>query len=207
MDMESVDFLMATRLYNMFWPKNREDLLITYPELRKFKELQAVSDNTRKLLFVYFFACKWSPAQFLQSEAERIELSLRAAWGNQIPKEIDAPYRNKAWGPVMQAAITRMRAFEPEVHVRMKLIFKRSMERVTRLLEADDSNTPKSWKEKREFFDALKVGLSILHDHQKYIEEGAFGVTDVTDDQFDDFGEGEVMEELMRESRSSNHRT
>lgn len=196
-----LEILLATSQYNMFWPKNREDLLITHPELRKYKELIAISDNSRRLLFVYFFACKWSPAQVLQSEAERLDLALRAAWGRHIPKEIDEPYRNKQWGAQMQLAINVMRSFEPDVRTRMRLIFRRSVENVTKLLE-QDADSVKTWDEKLKYFKALEAGMDILHKNQRYIEEGAFGITEVTDEQFDSFEEGEVMEDLMREQRS-----
>lgn len=198
----ALDILLATSHVNMFWPKNREDLLITHPELRKYKELQNVSGNPRQLLFVYFFACKWSPGQVLQSEADRITLALKAAWGRHIPKEIDEPYRNKQWGAQMQLAINVMRSFEPDVRTRMRLIFRRSVENVTRLME-ENADTVKTWDEKLKYFKTLEAGMDILHKNQRYIEEGSFGITEATDDQFDSFEEGEVMEELMREERSS----
>lgn len=191
-----IEYLMMLRRYSTFWPKSKNDLLMDYPELRKVKSFADI-DNPRKMLFVYFYACRISPiVRVFQEDSKRIEAAMKEAWGKRIPKEIKDAYMQRDFGDEIANAIEDMRAYIPEGRVRMKLLFMRALERVQELMDGDTSKL-KDWDDIGKYFKAMENGTELLKKLLPLAEERALGVTEAEDEEDD----GEYMEIFTREDR------
>lgn len=194
-------YLMATRRYSMWWPKGKSDLLLDYPQLRKVKAFLAL-ENNMDMLFVWFYACRISPiVEHIKDDKKRIELAIKEVWGKNPPKHVREKYPNRQWSEDVAKAIASMRSFLPDARIRMRLIFSSNLDRIQKMLE-EDSEPVITWKQKREFFEAVKAGNELLHDLLPMVEEGAMGVVEVEGDE--EYADGEVMAILTREARTSH---
>ena len=134
----------------------------------------------------------------LQDPQDRIEFALKAAWGKRIPNEIGDKYRNRQWGADVEAAIAMMRVFEPAARGRIKAIFTVNLERVQALLE-DGVDDLETWKQKTEYFEALKKGTELIQAMLPLVEHASFGMVEEDEIVEED---GEVMDALQRELRT-----
>lgn len=188
-----IDLLIATGKYSLWHPTSKGDLLLDYPDLRDVVEFVSVN-NPRKMLFIWFYACRTSRARELTDDAQRIKYAVLAAWGNDPPRDILDEFTKKKWGPVVQAAIDKMRSYEPEPRMKMKLIASQNMDRVKNILESTDSEALTSWREKGDYFSAVKQSIALIQELQPLTEFAALGVVEKTREQEEE--EGSIMERL-----------
>ena len=193
-EMESIiDNLIASGRFSLWHPSSKGDLFLDYPALRTVQEFKDLN-NPKKLLFVWFFACKTSRARELHDEQYRIKYALRAAWGEYPPKDVHDTYMKKQWGSAMDAAIAKMRSYEPEPRMRMKFIADQQIRKVQEMLETTSDKEMATWKEKDDYFSAVKSGAALIQQLQPLTEFSALGIVEKTEEQEEE--EGEVMEWL-----------
>lgn len=193
--MNKIDILLATGKFSLFHPTSKGDLLLEYKELRQMESFMAL-ENPKKMLFVWFYACKCSRARELHDEADRIQYAIHAAWKGRAPKEVTQEYPNRKWGTKVQAAIDDMRAYEPEPRILLKLMAMQTVEDVKKLFE-DDVNTLQDWDQKQKFIKARREGLELVRQLIPLLEERALGVVEKTVEQEEE--EGAVMSMLHNE--------
>jgi hypothetical protein len=187
----TIDELMATQRYQLWNPNSKGDLLIEHPELRKVASFMSLTP--RKMLFVWWYACKWSPAMKLVDDKDRIGYSLFRAYGKRVPKDIDETFHKHTWGEEVSQAIADMSGFEPGPRVMMKLMCQDIMDKVKSIL-SEPAPSNGDWSEAKEYFQALKLGQDLLNGLLPYIEKNAFGIT--VSDKTEEEEEGEVIEWL-----------
>lgn len=185
----TVDELLANERYQMFRPLSKADLRMDYPELWKIPSFAEL--NPKKMLFVWWYAARWSPTMMLVDDKERIAFSLYKTYGKKVPKDIEEAYLKHNWGDTLAQAIADMRGFEPMPRVILKLICADLMEKAKTLL-GKPAPAGNEWGEAKEYFQAVKLGMDVLNNLLPYTEHNAFGITRAEDTEEDE--EGEVIE-------------
>lgn len=194
------EYLMMKRRYSLFWPKGRADLLLDYPDLRRVQAFMKL-DEPRKMLFVWFYACRISPiVENIPDDAGRIRESIKEAWRGKASPELIEKYTKKGWGPEVGAAIIAMRAYMADARIRLRLLLESNISRVQTLLEGDVKGLV-TWRQRREFFEAVTAGTDLIGKMLPMVEEDALGVVDITDEKV--WGEGKAMEVVHAESRNT----
>lgn len=149
--------------YALYWPTDRGDLLAQFPELRKIPAIQNLAAKPKELLFVWFYACKSSPAVKLHGEKARLNLALRAVHGDPIPEPYASKHANGIFPPEVAEAITAMRKFEPGANVRMRLLYERMMENSIKLVDIDvETLKVKDWTEQKNYLMAVEKSMAIV---------------------------------------------
>lgn len=166
---------VASGRYSLFHPGNKANLLSDFPELRKIASFMEL-DSPKKLLFVWYYACKASPAREILDESERIRYALRKAWGDRVPKEIEEPYTRKGWGTEVGSAIADMAAYEPELRIRLKAVCKQHIE----ILENLITQRPKDgeYDKMQDYLKMVQVSLATVQQFMPLAEGKALGVTE-----------------------------
>lgn len=178
-DKETIESMLATRRYSMFFPGSRNDLLLEYPDLRSIPSIKKVGDKPKELLFVWYYACKASPAMALVDDRSRIEFALKAVWGDPVPADVHSRFINHKWGETVSMAIDDMRKFELGPRVMSKLIVERTIRNIAKLLDVDaDSIASNDWDTKKAYMDVAVKGTQALMGLQAKAD-GDFGVREV----------------------------
>ena len=174
---------VASGRYSLFQPSNKGNLLSDFPELRKVQSFMDI-DNPRKMLFVWYYACKVSPARDILDDTDRIKFAMAKAWDGRVPKEIEGPYLKRAWGDEIAQAIADMSAYEPELRIRLKITCAQHIE----ILEGLISQKPKDgeWGNMLEYLKVVQQSLATVKEFMPLAEGKALGVTAVTDAEQDD---------------------
>lgn len=189
----AVDEMIATKRFQMFNPTSKGDLRMDYPELWKIESFAAL--NPKKMLFVWWYAARWSPTMNITDEKDRIAYSLYRAYGSKLPKDIEEPYLKKNWGDEIAKAIADMRGFEPMPRVIMKLTCMDLMDKVKRLLgqaAPEEGENGIEWSDVKEYFQAVKLGMEVQNNLLPFTEHSAFGITQVESTEEEE--EGEIIE-------------
>lgn len=194
-DHQRIDDLLATRRYSMFFPGTRNDLLLEYPELRGIPSIRKAGDKPKDLLFVWYYACKASPAMELVDDKARIEFALKAVWGDPVPKDVHARFISHKWGEEVSAAIDDMRRFELGPRVRAKLLLERALDNMTALVDKSKYEVASMDIDDQKNYTAI-VG-KVLSDIMPRIKEmeGNYGVRELGESEYKP---GEVMMNLHR---------
>lgn len=194
--MTDFDELIAKGRFQLFYPTSKGDILVDYPELRKVPSFMALTPQ--QMIFVWWYAARWSPARELQEDKDRIAYAMRKAWP-MTPSDILKHYPEREWGAKVDAAIRDMMSYEPLPRVMMKVTCQRIIGKIKRVTEIDEPKF-QDFKDKTEFFRAteaylraMKTGIDMLDSLLPYTEKGAFGVVEVYDNEPE---EGEDRERL-----------
>ena len=178
--MTTVDELIAEGRFSMWHLMSKGDMMIDYPEMRKYPAFTAIKGA--KLLFVWFYACRCSRAMELPNKKDRIKYAMRATWGDKIPKDVQETFPEERWGNAMHTAIDTMRAFQPGPRMMLKLVASQQIEKVKRLLDADIGDLAE-WSEKLEFIKASKAGTELIASLQPLTEHTVLGIVEKTEEQ------------------------
>lgn len=185
--MNKIDHLLATRQYSMFHPTSKGDLLIDYPELKQVPSFMALIGNPKKMMFVWYYACKASDARLLTDDSDRIQFAIRSAWHDKAPKEVTDGYPQHKWGMPMQKAIDDMRVFEPGPRIRLKLMCAQAIGELQELLDKGAGSLT-DWDERKNFVQTTKMSLELISDLLPRIEERALGIAERTNEQVAEAG-------------------
>ena len=186
-----IDALLNLHPYSMWQPKSKLDLFLDFPDLRTVPALKL--DSPKKLLFVWYYACRCSRAKELNEKRERITYAVKMAWGKRPPKDILEAYLEERWGKAVEEAISAMRTYEPEPRMIMKLMAGEQIIRIKQMME-DRTDEPKTWDEKLAYVKFTKAAFEQLRDLQPLTEPAALGITIKTGEQTHD--EGMAMSEV-----------
>lgn len=196
-DGERIDEALALRRYSMFFPGTRNDLLLEYPELRKVPEIAKLNDRPKWLLFVWYYACKASPVMDLIDDKARIELAVRAAFGDPAPKDIMAQCVSHKWDADVAEALVVMGRFELGVRTRNRLLVERVQKNIQAMLDKD----PK-WlllqdiDIQKQYVDMASKAMPMLKGLQE-TAEGGYGVKETEEKELKP---GETMAHLHSRS-------
>lgn len=190
--------LIASGQFSWCHPTSKGDLLLDYPMLREQQVFMDL-DSPRKLLFVWFYACKASRARELPDDKERIRYALMCAWGTKWPKEVNT-FIDGRWGKEVQDAIAVMRDIEPGPYIMRRVMCARDIDRVRRMLaEEPMENLPPD--EKLKFFKAVQGGYELLDQLLAKVQEGSSGVVKKTEEMVR--VPGQIME-LLHQAKSGS---
>jgi len=164
--------------FSLYHPMTAVDLLMDYPELRKVGPFMRLRDkNPRKLVFVWWYACKASPAMMIVDDAQRIKYAMLKTWGERVPADVEKELVNRQWGADVSEAIASIRAYEPHMRVRMRLLAEIKFHEAQKLMEAPASAIEAG--EKMEHFKMVAEGMKLIRDLLPMMEIGAHGVVEV----------------------------
>ncbi len=192
------DELIAKGYYQLFRPTGKADLLADYPELRGVASFAALSPP--KMMFVWWYAARWSPAQVLRDDKDKVRYCVMKAW-DRPPKDIMEKYVAHQWGAEVSEAIDDMRGFEPLPRVVMKATCMDLMDKVKGMLsmreptKGDFPDVQDYYKAVGEYLKAVKQAVDLQNTLLPYTEHNAFGVTRM--ERSIEEEEGEIAEWLL----------
>lgn len=175
---EKLMWLLATRRYSMFMPGSRDDLLLEYPELQDIPSMNALRGKPKELLFVWYYACKASPAMELTSHGERVEFATNAVYRGKPPLEVVQRYKDKRWSPEIARAIPDMQAFELGVRVKNRLILEKMQNDILFIIGSKDAMHIKNTEEQKQYLDLCVQAQKFIATSTKQAE-GGFSVKEI----------------------------
>lgn len=170
-------WMLATRRYSMFMPGNREDLLVEYPELQDIPSFNALKGKPKELLFVWYYACKASPAMELNSHGERVEFALESVYKGKPPAEVIQRYKDKRWSPEIARAIPDMQGFELGVRVKQRLMVEFTLNNLLKIINVNVDELL-TMEEKKEYADFAEKAMKVIANITQKAE-GNYGVKEI----------------------------
>lgn len=180
---QPVEDLSRYNRYALFQPRNKRNMLSDYPELKNLKEFTDL-ENPKKMVFVWYYACKVSPARDLHDDKERIRYAVSRAWNNRPPAGLLDEYLAHRWGVDVDDAIARMASYEPELRIRLKLACARHLQDFEKLVTEKPENT--NFANMPDYIKIVKSSLELIQQMIPIAEGKAIGVTDIGEDDMDD---------------------
>lgn len=162
----------------MFMPGSRDDLLLEYPELQDIPSMNALRGKPKELLFVWYYACKASPAMELNSHGERVEFALQAVYKGKAPEEVVLRYKDKRWSPEIGRAIPDMQAFELGVRVKNRLLLEKMQNDILFIIGSKDARGISDTEEQKEYLDLCVQAQKFIATSTKQAE-GGFSVKEI----------------------------